>query len=273
MLDFLKDFFDSCKIEYFTVLDYGDMRVTGEGIMARERFTPRSVILYLLPYYTGECENISRYAASLDYHGAIREVNEGLSRVLTEHFPHCSLRGYGDHSPIDERYAALIGGLGILGDNGLIINEKYGSYVFVGDVICDVPPEALGAISPSEILHCEGCGACRTACPTGVLGGESCECLSAITQKKGYLTESEAALMREVGTAWGCDECQSACPHNGAPVKTPIGFFYRERIGALTRELLSGMDKESFSRRAFAWRGRAVVERNVAVLEGENVGK
>ena len=88
------------------------------------------------------------------------------------HFPDCSYRGYGDHSPIDERYAALACGLGIAGDNGLIINEKYGSYVFIGDVICDVPPETLSAMPVGKILHCSHCGRCRSACPTGILRGE-----------------------------------------------------------------------------------------------------
>ena len=273
MCEFLKEFFAERKIEYFSVLSFDDMRVTGEEIMARESFTPRSVIIYLLPYYTGETGNLSRYAASLDYHLAIREVNEGLEAVLKAHFPTCSLRGYGDHSPIDERYAALIGGLGVAGDNGLLINEKYGSYVFVGDVICDLPPEIFEPMPPTRILRCEGCGACRAACPTGILRGEGCDCLSAITQRKGALTDDERRLMREYGTLWGCDVCQSVCPHNDNPVMTPIEFFYRERIESLTPELLMRMDKATLRERAFGWRGKTVLERNLEVLFSENAEK
>ena len=270
MLKLLEEYFAKKKIEYFTVLDYRDMRVTGEGIMSRESFTPRSVILYLLPYYTGECGNISRYAASLDYHLAIREVNAELSTLLSEHFVGSSSRGYGDHSPIDERYAALIGGLGVAGENGLLINEKYGSYVFIGDVICDIEPSSLGAVTRGEIVRCEGCGACRAACPTGILRGEGDDCLSAITQRKGSLTDRECRLMREYGTVWGCDECQTACPHNARPEKTPIEFFRRDRIESLTPELLSKMDKAELKSRAFGWRGRAVLLRNIEVLYGKN---
>ena len=227
------------------------------------------LIIYLLPYYTGKVENISRYAASLDYHLIIREINEGLCELLSRLFPTASFRGYGDHSPIDERYAALIGGLGIAGDNGLLINEKYSSYVFLGDVVCDIPPEALSAAAPREPLRCEGCGLCRAACPTGILRGEGEDCLSAITQRKGELSPYECRLMREYNTAWGCDECQSACPHNKEPELTPIDFFYRERIEELTFELLSKMDRSELRRRAFGWRGRAVLERNLAVLNDE----
>ena len=262
--------FESVGIEYFSVLDYSDCIETSSHIIAREGFVPRSVIIYLLPYYTGECVNISCYAASLDYHTAIKEVNFKLSELVLSEFPSAKLRGYGDHSPINERHAALIAGLGLSGDSGLLLNEKYGSYIFIGDMITDIEPHLLGAQEPVQIKACEKCGLCRAACPTGVLRGESSECLSMITQKKGELTDQECALMRKYNTAWGCDVCQSACPHNQDPLKTPIEFFYRERITELTRELLDGMDKSCFERRAFAWRGRKTVERNLKILEREN---
>ncbi|MBQ8321768.1 MAG: epoxyqueuosine reductase [Clostridia bacterium] len=263
----LEELFREMKIEYFAVIPYSDLVVTRDDIMKREDFTPRSVIVYLLPYYTGETVNISRYSASLDYHIAIGEVSARLGEYIKEQFPDASFRGYGDHSPIDERHAALAAGLGIAGDSGLLINEKYGTYIFIGDFITDIDPEILSAKAPEEPKRCISCGACREACPTGALRGESPECLSAITQKKGALTEYEKGLMRRYNTAWGCDICQSVCPYNQNPVKTPIEFFYRDRIDTLTADSLSSMSKEEFSKRAFAWRGRKTVERNLEILD------
>ena len=234
--------------------------------MERESFMPKSVIIYLLPYYAGDSENLSIYASSLDYHLAIREINQGLEELLKESFANSSVKGYGDHSPIDERHAALVGGLGIQGDNGLIINEKYGSFVFVGDVVTDIDPELLGAKEPQPYRRCEGCGACKRACPTGILRGEGGDCLSAITQRKGELSESEIALMRKYNTLWGCDLCQTSCPHNKNPIKTPVEFFYRERIPRLTREILDSMSETDFEKRAFAWRKRKTIERNIDIL-------
>jgi epoxyqueuosine reductase QueG len=73
--------------------------------------------------------------------------------------------------------------------------------------------------------------------------------------------------MRKYNTAWGCDLCQSSCPYNREPIVTPIEFFHRERIHELTRDILDSMDKPTFLSRAFAWRGRKTVERNLDILK------
>ena len=265
----LAEFFAREKIEYFAVLDYKNCIEISAPILEREDFTPRSVILFLLPYYTGECVNISRYAASLDYHLAIRGVGERLSAHLCENFPDAKMKIFGDHSPIAERHAACISGLGLAGDSGLLINEKYGTYVFIGDMISDIPAHLLGETKPGKIEACHHCGACAAACSTGILRGEGSDCLSAITQRKGELSEEEKALMRKHNTAWGCDLCQSFCPHNKSPEKTPLDFFYKDRIDHLTRDALDAMTKDEFRARAFAWRGKKVVERNLQILENK----
>ena len=96
------------------------------------------------------------------------------------------------------------------------------------------------------------------------------DCLSAVTQKKGDLSEDEKAYIKKYGSAWGCDICQLVCPlvkkaiDGGA--ETPIEFFRENRIKNLTPEALSEMTDEEFKKRAFSWRGRATVERNLRLL-------
>lgn len=269
MNEFVKEIFEKEKIEYYAVLSYKDCKEINRGIMEREDFTPRSVIVYLVPYYTQPTVNISRYASSLDYHIILKEISDKVISGLTSAYPESRSRGYGDHSPIDECNAALRASLGIAGMNGLIINEKYGSFIFIGDVVTDIPPEALGAIEPSEIGTCMKCGRCARACPTGILSGTGNDCLSAITQRKGELTESEIDLMRKFNTVWGCDVCQTVCPYNKEPKLTPIDFFYKDSIPYLSREILDGMSKDEFKARAFAWRGRSTVTRNLKIFEKE----
>lgn len=260
-------FFENEKIEYFSALSYSDCKVTRPDIMAREDFVPKSVIIFLVPYYSGECVNISRYAASRDYHIYLREITDKLSLFLGGEIPGIKSKGYGDHSPIDERAAAASCGLGIIGDNGLLINEKYGSYVFIGELITDVDASLFGNFSLSEPRQCEHCGSCLRACPTKRLSARENACLSAITQKRGELTDSEKELVRKSGTVWGCDVCQESCPHNKTKNQTPIKFFHEQRITNLTRDVLAQMSDEEFSSRAFSWRGRKTVLRNLDILE------
>ena len=262
-------FFEGRKIEYYSVLDYGDCLETNARIMKRESFIPKSVIIFLIPYFVSQPKNLSAYAASEDYHLIIGELTEGLMSKLRAVYPDNSFRGYGDHSPIDERAAAISAGLGILGDSGLLINEKYGTYTFIADIVTDIPPELLGAKRPAPVRNCSHCGLCKRVCPTGIIRGEGEVCLSAVTQRKGELSENEIELMRKCNTVWGCDLCQTACPHNKNPKKTPIDFFYRDRIEELTADVLLSLDEEAFARRAFAWRGRKTVERNLAYLDSQ----
>ena len=114
MKNVIKEYFASQNIEYYAVLDYASCRQINASIMEREDFEPKSVIVYLLPYYTGETVNISRYASSLDYHLALREYSSGLIEALLASNPDIHAKGYGDHSPIDEVGAALVSGLGMV---------------------------------------------------------------------------------------------------------------------------------------------------------------
>lgn len=263
----LRTLFDKEKIEYFAVLDYASCKEISHDIIARELFDAKSVILFLIPYYVSVPQNISIYAASLDYHIYIREVTDRLISSLKERFPNGNFKGYGDHSPIDERDAALKGGMGILGDSGLLINEKYGTFIFISDIITDVDSQLLGGAVSEDIQFCSHCGACRKACPTGILSGCGSDCLSAITQRKGELGEYEVNLMRKFNTAWGCDMCQTVCPYNKTPAVTPIKFFHENRIELLTSEKLASLSKDELRSRAFGWRGRTVVKRNLEYLD------
>ena len=128
MTEAIKKFFQKEKIEYYAVLDYADLKQTNGDILARYELKPMSAIIYLVPYFVEDGINLSAYATSRDYHLYVRELGEGLKKEILSLFPDAKCVAFGDHSPIDERLAAAIGGLGILGENGLLINERYGSF-------------------------------------------------------------------------------------------------------------------------------------------------
>ena len=175
---------------------------------------------------------------------------------------------FADHSPIDERDAAARSGLGIFGKNRLLITEKYSSYIFLSELIVGARlPD--GYYTEKETEYCENCGLCQKACPW--LRGESHECLSALTQKKGELDKDEKELIKKY-RLWGCDICTEVCPHTKKAKETgtiysPIKFFSENAIPFLTHDLLESMDDSEFSKRAYAWRGRETIMRNAKISE------
>ncbi len=233
----------------------------------------RSLILFLVPYRVkseDEARNVSEYAVPRDYHAYMKTLFARILPQMTALYG--DTLGFSDHSPIDERSAAVLSGLGVIGKNGLLINEQYGSYVFIGEMITEAAPSTLGYLPIGEGKHfCDACDACLRACATGCLSDYGKPCLSAVTQKKGELTEEERALILRVGCAWGCDLCQSACPMNKHVKDTPIAFFREARIPRLSVKDVLEMDEKTFALRAFSWRGRKTVLRNLELLEEQRI--
>lgn len=261
MVNKIKKIFIKENIEYASILNINDCCIINERLFERKTPFAKSVIIFLVPYFAGEKNdrNISLYAVSRNYHDYLEFIFEKVISELKEEFPEHIFTGMGDHSPIAETRAAACAGLGIIGDNYRLINEKYGSYVFIGGIFTDLTCK----ISPKEIQTCNHCGACRKSCPSPE------NCLSAITQRKGELTEDEIAMMIKYNTAWGCDICQMVCPMNKKIEQTPIDFFKNELIYHLTPEILGAMSDDELAHRAFGWKKRKTIERNIKLLSNK----
>ncbi|HOO26287.1 MAG TPA: DUF1730 domain-containing protein, partial [Clostridiales bacterium] len=203
---------------------------------------------------------ISRYAAVKDYHKIVQNRLEIAAQKLKIFYPDKEFVAFCDNSPIPEVRAALDAGLGVSGENNLLINQKYGSWVFIGEIVTDLKIQSAQGLG---LKRCIGCGYCVEACPTRVLGKnvfEKNSCLSQISQRKGELKPEEEDLIRKTACAWGCDICQLVCPMNEEKEIGPLSEFKEGFKPHFSR----GDDIED---RAFAWRGRAVIERNVKLLE------
>ena len=130
------------KIEYAGILPFSECRVINQPLLERSwrGGEIKSAIILLVPYWSGEHpeRNVSLYAVPRDYHLYFRELHERLEKELAEAFPGYFFKGFADHSPIGETGAAAKAGLGVIGDKFQIINEKYGSYTFIGEILTDL---------------------------------------------------------------------------------------------------------------------------------------
>lgn len=229
-----------------------------------------SVLVCLFPYYTGEHKerNISRYAMVTDYHMIAGEYLNRFCKALQEVFPQNQFEPFTDNSPIREVSAAFHAGLGRRGKNGLILHPKYGSYVFIGEVVTDLVLQPDQPLNPGE---CIGCGKCQNVCPQGALQSDGSVCLercrSHITQKKGELTDWEIGQIQDGGLIWGCDICNDVCPMNQeAKVLTPVPEFLESTVAVLDAQIAERLLKT----RAYNYRGKKTILRNIQLLEGAN---
>ena len=242
-------------------------KLYNEGLLMRKMPDCQSVFLFAIPYYNGAHpeRNLSLYAAPRDYHLYVSQLEERMVEKLSALYPNEKFALTADHSPIDERDAAWRLGLGVKGDNHLLITEEYGSFVFLAEILSTLAAECYyeNDVLPPEVpvTECLHCGACQKACP--------CPdgCLSAITQKKGDLSEEEIQMMLDSGILWGCDVCQTVCPLNRDAAITPIAFFRENTLYRLTLGQIEEMSPAKFKERAFSFRGKKTILRNVKLYE------
>jgi epoxyqueuosine reductase len=228
----------------------------------------KTILSFIFPYYAGKFENsnISKYAVAPDYHNTILNKLNLLAQAFKQNFSDFEFVPFCDNSPVPEVYTAALAGLGCIGKNGLLIHLKYGSFVFIGEIITDMQIDACVSI----IKSCENCDACINNCPSKALNNENFEktkCLSFVSQKKKDLTSEEKTLLNKTGCIWGCDICQNVCPMNKNIEKTKISEFSNDLKPIITQDELEDDDFEAKNRdRAYLWKGRDILKRNLCII-------
>ena len=187
----------------------------------------------------------ARYALGRDYH---EEVRERLARVADSitTATGASCRVTTDTAPLRERYWAVKAGVGFTGINNQLIIPGTGSWCVLGEILTTLQ---LPADEPCR-LSCDGCMRCVRACPGGALDGcggmDARRCMSYITIES---KETDCPTRLKGGRIYGCDVCQEVCPHNAGVKPSAIeNFRPRRSIMSLTRDDISGMEQETFSR-------------------------
>lgn len=153
---------------------------------------------------------VSRYAWGRDYHRLLVSRLRPAARHLESYG--FRARICVDSAPLLERAYAVKAGLGFIGKNGCLVHPEWGSYLFLGEVVTDLPLEDSGP-APSV---CWGCERCLRSCPAQAFAGpyvlDPRRCLSAWTiEHRGPFTGETPRLK---GHLFGCDRCQEVCPFN-----------------------------------------------------------
>ncbi|MCR2821128.1 tRNA epoxyqueuosine(34) reductase QueG [Lederbergia panacisoli] len=240
---------------------------------------PRSIIAIALAYPSrmkdapkgkkGERRGIfCRASWGTDYHILVREKLEQLASYIDSRVPNSRFKLMVDTGELVDRAVAERAGIGWSGKNCSIITPEFGSYVYLGEMITNLPFE------PDDPMNdqCGDCRLCLDVCPTGALvqAGQlnAQQCIAFLTQTKGFLPDE---YKQKIGNrVYGCDTCQTICPKNKGmdfhihPEMEPDP----EIVKPLLQPLLSISNrefKERFGPISGSWRGKKPIQRNAII--------
>lgn len=209
-----------------------------------------------------------RASWGVDYHVAVRERLQKLEVWLQQRVPNVAIRSMVDTGELVDRAVAQRAGVGWSAKNCSIITPEFGSYVYLGELITNLP---FAPDTPMED-ECGDCRLCIDVCPTGALieGGQldSKRCVAFLTQTKTMLPDE---FRTKIGNRlYGCDTCQTVCPKN----KGKINWIHEEftpdpeLAKPLLEPLLTISNKEfktKFGYVSGSWRGKKPIQRNAII--------
>jgi epoxyqueuosine reductase len=211
-----------------------------------------------------------------DYHDELLSRLQKIESQLQERLG-CQTRCYVDTGPLVERAAAAKAGIGWVGKNTCILDQKLGSWLLLGVIVTSIPVSSELELDAAAD-RCGSCTRCIDACPTNALVAphemDASLCIAYLTiEKKGAIAEELREPMgRQV---FGCDICQDVCPWNRrSPVSQNEGMLPRRQLINPSLSWLAEMDSATFKR----WfKGSPLertrlkrLQRNVAIAMGNS---
>ena len=193
---------------------------------------------------------ISRYAWGDDYHEVIKPKLQQFALWLRQYARgeingELETRLFVDTGRMVDRAVAQRAGLGWYGKNTNILTKGWGSWVFLAEIVTNLP---LAADTPTR-ANCGSCEICLHACPTQAFPApyvlDNTRCISYLTiELRGSIPIELRPSMGNL--IFGCDICQQVCPVNKV-VEKRLGF--RKEAGE-AGQLLQVRRREEFRPRA-----------------------
>jgi epoxyqueuosine reductase len=255
--------------------------------------------------WSGQAQNGESALAPSDYHDRLLSRLHRIEAALLTQAP-CTTRCYVDTGPILERSYAARAGVGWIGKNTCVINQRLGPWLLLGVIVTSLrldiePAEEPAPNQPNAQLatllapdRCGSCTRCIDACPTGALLGakdpaapremDASRCIAYLTiEKKGAIDEG---LRPQIGRqVFGCDICQDVCPWNGSerhgnngnrkpPISVHPDMQPRPELINPNLDWLASMDAQDFKLHfkgsPLERTGRKRLLRNVAIAMGNS---
>lgn len=167
----------------------------------------RSVICCVSAYPPPETTGgVAAYARSREYHKVVKDMLFALRERLGIEGKCCC-----DTVPISDKHWAARAGLGWIGRHTLLVTERWGSWVNLGEI---VTAEECDAYDTPLASGCTDCNLCVEACPNHAIGDRMIDVRRCTAY---YTTHHQRELPSDVdphGYTVGCDICQLACPFN-----------------------------------------------------------
>jgi len=265
------------ELQYQSGFEEKDIEKRTEPSLIFDR--PKSIISIALAYPSkmktkvvskkGERRGIfCRASWGTDYHAVLRDRLKKLEEYIVSKVPDARFKSMVDTGELVDRAVAERAGIGWSGKNCSIITPEFGSYVYLGEMITNLPFEPD---TPMED-RCGSCNKCVEVCPTGALvqGGQldAQKCIAFVTQTKGFLADE---FREKLGNRlYGCDTCQTVCPENKGK-----DFHFHEEMEPdpeiakpLLKPLLTMSNrefKEKFGHVSGSWRGKKPIQRNAII--------
>lgn len=215
----------------------------------------RSVIAILVPYSATRSDapagslasGIARYALGDDYHQVLDGILRRFEEAIALLSPEAKTWRYVDTGPLSDRAMAAQAGVGWIAKNGMLINERLGSYTFIGTLLTSLTNDIA---SDRVADRCGTCTRCIEACPTDAILSDrtiaSHRCISYATiEHRGALEEPVASQLGS--NIFGCDICQEVCPWNHAPAESHPAFAPRPAYAATPITDLLRFEQPEFS--------------------------
>jgi epoxyqueuosine reductase len=197
-------------------------------LLSPEQWSPRSSLLVCcLSYRRDEPDDrslpgdphalVAPFARAHYYRAAADMLRTFAARAETELGIDRRAARIFTNSRIPEKPLLVAAGLGAMGKNGLCIVPGLGSLFVIAGIVLPVPTESV-LRSPAVPVPepCGTCTRCLRACPVGALVAPGIldprRCLQA---RATSLEPFDRATLAAWGARlYGCQDCQSCCPHN-----------------------------------------------------------